>query len=406
MKGESIWHNQTLITICIAEMIYMIGMGFVSPILPKFVQSLGVSPALIGTTVGLLFTVYGIARAVMDIPAGRLSQRFGRRPLLIFGPVLMSLSALGCGLATQYWQLILFRLLQGFGSAAFSVTAIISIGEISTSYNRGQYMSIYFASFLIGSSLGPTFGGFLGEYFGYRVPFFCFAGLALLAAFWGYRRIPETKGLLAIPEDIDNPSNLPKNTWFSNLNFWLVCLVTMFTLVSVIGNQLTLVPILGYERLKLSEGQVGLTLTLVAAMQLILALLAGRLSDRFGRKIIIVPGGIISVLGLLMFTQSYSYGFLLLSALVLGIGRGFGGPIPAAYVADIAPKGSYESFMSVYRTANDIGFVIGAIFLGWLKDIYGLDFPFFLGAGLLLTAIIAFGTLAKETVHRRSSSAS
>jgi MFS family permease len=180
----------------------------------------------------------------------------------------------------------------------------------------------------------------------------------------------------------------------------------MFTLVSVIGNQLTLVPILGYERLKLSEGQVGLTLTLVAAMQLILALLAGRLSDRFGRKIIIVPGGIISVLGLLMFTQSYSYGFLLLSALLLGIGRGFGGPIPAAYVADIAPKGSYESFMSVYRTANDIGFVIGAIFLGWLKDIYGLDFPFFLGAGLLLTAIIAFGTLAKETVHRRSSSAS
>lgn len=117
----------------------------------------------------------------------------------------MTISAIGCGLAIEYWQLVVFRLLQGLSSALFSVAAIIVIVEISTPTNRGQYISLYWGAFLIGCSLGPTLGGF--------------------------------------------------------------------------------------ERLNLREGQVGLTLTLVAAMQFAFVFLAGRLSDKLGRKTIIVPGG-------------------------------------------------------------------------------------------------------------------
>jgi len=146
----------------------------------------------------------------------------------------VTISAIGCGLAIEYWQLVVFRLLQGLGSALFSVAAIIVIVEISTSANRGQYISLYWGAFLIGCSLGPTLGGF--------------------------------------------------------------------------------------ERLNLREGQVGLTLTLVAAMQFAFVFLAGRLSDKLGRKAIIIPGGIITALGLVMLTQSPSYQFFLLSAVVLGVG--------------------------------------------------------------------------------------
>jgi len=223
----------------------------------------------------------------------------------------VTISAIGCGLAIEYWQLVVFRLLQGLGSALFSVAAIIVIVEISTSANRGQYISLYWGAFLIGCSLGPTLGGF--------------------------------------------------------------------------------------ERLNLREGQVGLTLTLVAAMQFAFVFLAGRLSDKLGRKAIIIPGGIITALGLVMLTQSPSYQFFLLSAVVLGVGRGFGGAVPTAYVADIAQSQNYEHTMALYRTVSDIGFIVGPILLGWLKDTRGLDFPFFLGAGLLLGAIILFAALAKET---------
>jgi MFS family permease len=404
MTKDSLWRNKILLALCIGEALLMLGLGFLSPILPKFVQAIGIKPAQIGTMVGLVITVYGIARAAMDLPAGRLAQRWGRRPLLILGPALVTLSALGMGLAIEYWQLVVFRLLQGLGSALFSVAAIVVIGEISTPSNRGQYMSFYWGSLLIGSSLGPTLGGFVGQYLGYRAPFFCFSGLALMATLWNFLRIPETKKgrLLAMSQTLDNPStrNLASNytPLYKNLNFVLICAVTLFTLITLSGNQITLVPLLGYERLGLREGQVGLALTLVAAMQFAFVFLAGRLSDKLGRKTIIVPGGIITALGLLLFIQSSSYGFFLLSAVVLGVGRGFGGAVPTAYVADIASPQNYEHTIALYRTASDIGFVVGPLLLGWLKDTSGLDFPFFFGAGLLLTAIICFAALAKETV--------
>jgi len=135
-------------------------------------------------------------------------------------------------------------------------------------------------------------------------------------------------------------------------------------------------------------------------MQLALVFLVGRLSDKLGRKALIVPGGIVTVLGLLMFTQSTSYRLFLLSALVLGIGRGFGGVIPTAYAADIASPKNYEHTMALYRTMSDLGFVIGPILLGRLKDTSGFDSPFFLSAGLLFGAIILFAILARETVAR------
>lgn len=402
MKKDSPWHNKTLVILCTAELSLAIGFGFLSPILPKFVTALGAAPTQIGTMVGLVMTVYGVARLAMDLPAGKLAQRWGRRPLLILGPALMAAGAIGCGLATEYWQLLAFRSLQGLGSAVFNVTATIVVCEISTLSNRGQYLSLNWGAWLIGASLGPTLGGFVGQYLGYRAPFFCYAGLALLATLWLYSRIPETK---KVQFDLSNPPPQPnsaKKATFSykNLNFVLICIVASLTLLTLSGNQITLIPLLGYERFSLREGQVGLILTLVAVTQCAFVFLAGRLSDKLGRKIIIVPGGIISALALILFTQSYSYHLVLLSAAVLGVGRGFGGPVISAYVADIAPPQDYERTIALYRATRDIGFLAGPILLGWLKDIRGLDFPFFLSAGLLLGAIILFAALADETVSR------
>jgi len=409
MKKDSLWHNKTLLTLCAAELMMAMGFGFVSPIFPKLVTALGAAPTQIGTMVGLAITAYGIARVVMDLPAGKLAHLKGRRPLLILGPALMAIGALGCGLAMEYWQLLAFCLLQGLGSAVYNVACIIVICEISTLSNRGQYLSLDWGAWLIGSSLGPTLGGFVGQYLGYRAPFFCFSFLALLAAMWLYFRMPETQKTQSVdmPQDLGNTPqpNSARKTAFSykNLNFVLICAVGFLILLTLSGNQITLIPLLGYERLSLREGQVGLTLTLVAVMQFAFVFPASKLSDKLGRKIIIVPGGIITVLALILFTQSYSYHLCLLSAAVLGVGRGFSGPVTSAYVADIAPPQNYEHTIALYRTMSDLGFVAGPILLGWLKDTRGLDFPFFLSAGLLLGAIILFAALADETVSRSKS---
>jgi len=104
--------NETLVMLCAGELLFMIGMGFVGPILPVYVQSFGVTAAEIGTKVGLLTGIYGVGRVAIDIPAGHLAHYIGRRPLLIAGSLLVTLTALALGLATNYWQLVVFRFLQ------------------------------------------------------------------------------------------------------------------------------------------------------------------------------------------------------------------------------------------------------------------------------------------------------
>ena len=231
-----------------------------------------------------------------------------------------------------------------------------------------------------------------------KTAFFCFSGLAFLATLWLYLRIPETK------RGATNPGLRVLFTGLKpllgNLNFVLISAVALATLFTLAGTQLTIVPLLGYERFNLTRGQVGLALTLVAIMQLILVLIAGWLSDRFGRKKLIVPGSLIAVLGLVMFALSPSYSFYLTSAVVLGIGRGVGGPVPTAYAADIAPPGNYENTMAIYRLASDSGFILGPIILGLFKDTSGLDLPFFFSALLLFVPVALFGVLAKETIER------
>lgn len=402
--------NEIVFLLCVGELLLAMGLGFLSPILPKFVQSLGVKPEQIGIAVGTAVTAYGIARAGMDLPAGKISRRFGRRILLVGGPALVAVSALGMALATTaYWQLIFWRVLQGAGTASFGVTAIIVLGEISTPVNRGLNISFLWGAFFIGSSLGPGFGGFLGEFFGYRAAFLCYAGLAVLATLWGYLRIPETSSGTAGPpgpsgENRSSPAesrNVSSGTAAYDRNFILISLVAFITMLTVGGTQVTLVPLIGYESLLLREGQVGLSLTVIAAVQLVLTPLAGRLSDLAGRKKMIVAGSLVASLGLYAFVRSGTYWFFLLSALVLGVGRGLSGPVPTAYVVDIAaPKGNYEGILAAFRAISDLGLVIGPVFCGFLMDAGGIPLPVHLTAGMLFLVAVLFGFLGEEPVTR------
>ena len=83
MKKDSLWHNKTLIAVCVEAVVLMMAMGHLTPAIPIFVEALGVEQAHIGLMVGSVIAAYGMARAIMDVPAGTLARRWGRRPLLI-----------------------------------------------------------------------------------------------------------------------------------------------------------------------------------------------------------------------------------------------------------------------------------------------------------------------------------
>jgi multidrug resistance protein len=398
--------NETLTILCIQVALVMLGMGLVSPILPQYGQSFGVSI----TMVGFIITIYGIARIIFDIPTANLTERFGRRPVLIAGPLIQALGSFACGMAGSYWQLIIFRFIQGVGSATLTTSAMIMLADISSPENRGRIMSFYQGSMLLGSGLGPTLGGFAAEYFGLRAPFFALAVLSLLAAVWAYLRIPETRHILeqqVTPQnknDINPSSGISATglkTLLRDVNFMTISIVSFGLFFMRTGSRSELLPLLASDRLGLGSGQIGIAMTLISVFNFLILLVCATLSDRFGRKILITPGVILSAASIAMLSLTSSYWFLILTCIIWGIGTGISGPLPAAYVADVIPRGGYSYGMGLYRAIGDLGFVTGPIILGWMADTRGYSFALLFNSLFLLLAIVIFQLLAKEPSRTR-----
>ncbi|MGI6367541.1 MAG: MFS transporter [Anaerolineae bacterium] len=395
-------HPGILLAMLGQTFVNMLGVGIIGPVLPLYANTFGVSAAM----VGLLISVFGVARIPINVPIGTLAERIGRRPLLFTGPLVIAVAATLSGLATSFGQLIVFRLLQGVGSAFQMVAGMIVVADISTPRDRGRTMSTYQGALLLGTSVGPIIGGFLGERFGFRMPFFAYGALALLAAAWAFFVVPETRGLssaTAAPQALQRTEKRSGLGLLRNRSFLLVSLVSMAIFFTRSGTQNTVLPLLGAERLSMGPEKLGYAFTLIALVNLFTISAAGILCDRYGRKTAIVPSCLLCGLAVLSYALGRNYGHFIASSLLLGLGTGIGGPAPAAYVADLALPGGRGLSMGVFRTVSDVGMVIGPILLGAVSDRFGYAAPLWLN-GLLFVAIgLAFWWLAEETQPRAGS---
>jgi MFS family permease len=391
--------NETLLILCIEGMLMLMGMGQVSPILALYAEQFGINMVL----VGLIITSFAFASVIVDIPAGRIAERLGRRPTLIAGSLVMATGAVGCALAPGYWPFLACRLIQGAGYALYTTTAMIMLADISTVHNRGKNMGWYMGSTWIGYGLGPISGGLIGQYFGLPAVFFVYAFFCVLAAIWAFLRLPETRPSLTrqtIKETGDQPpaigTRLSIKDLLGNPNFILICLIAFCIFFTNNGSRYQILPLLSHDRLGLTPSEIGLAVTVIAMVNIIVLLIIGRVSDKVGRKPMVLPGCILLAVSLVMWVLSTNYQFIILSCVVFGIGIGITGPTPAAYVADILSGQNSSVGMSIFRTACDLGFVVGPVFEGWLADMNGFDFPLIFNAILLFTAALVFQIVAKE----------
>ncbi|MBC7237636.1 MAG: MFS transporter [Chloroflexi bacterium] len=400
--------DRVLIALMGQVFLTMLGISIVGPVMPLYASSFGVSAAMVGS----LVTAFGLARIVMNIPAGGLCERLGRKPLLVAGPLITSLAALLTGLAGEFNQLILWRFVQGLGSSLQTTTAMTVLADISTRETRGRSMSLYQGSLLLGSSFGPTLGGFVAQAWGYRAVFFVYSVLALLAAIWAFNAVRETKG--CSPADT-SPTDRSVSTTevqtspntrnsvlalLSDLGFLLVSAVTLTVFFTRSGGRSTVLPLFGSQRLGLTPGQLGFTFTFISIWNLITLNWSGTLSDKLGRKAVIVPGCLLSGFSLLVFSLSGNYALFLIGAALMGLGTGLAGPAPAAYVADLSKAGRHGLTMGMYRTFGDIGVSVGPILLGWLSDQLGYAFALRTNGLMFIITGLAFGLFARETVKR------
>ncbi|MGB3390881.1 MAG: TCR/Tet family MFS transporter [Pseudaminobacter sp.] len=167
------------------------GIGIIMPVLPTYLQELtGVSISAAAIEGGWLFFVYAAMQFLFAPLIGNLSDRFGRRPILLASVLTFAIDNLICALAWSYWVLFVGRVLAGISGASYS-TAAAFIADVSNDENRAKNFGLLGIAFGVGFVIGPVLGGLLGA-FGPRVPFYAAAVLAFLNFAVGYFLLPET----------------------------------------------------------------------------------------------------------------------------------------------------------------------------------------------------------------------
>ncbi|CAB4636014.1 MAG: MFS transporter [Actinobacteria bacterium] len=164
----------------------LIGFGIVLPILPQYAERFGAGAAVIG----LLSASFSLAQLIFAPVWGKLSDRIGRKPIIIISLFGTAIGSLVTGFAGALWVLFLGRIIDGISGASVSV-AQAAVADISPARQRARYMGLIGAAFGVGFVAGPTIGA-LAALGGPKVPFFVAAAIAAVNALIAIKRLPET----------------------------------------------------------------------------------------------------------------------------------------------------------------------------------------------------------------------
>ncbi len=394
-------NNRVLAWVCVVIAVNQLGFGNIVPVVPLYAKSFGVSEFLVGLTVA----VYGLARFVANMPAGRIADLLGRGWAIAIGGMVTALGNAICGLAGTYSVFLAGRFIGGLGAAMVLTGTQIILTDISTQENRGRVIALYMTVFMFAVGISPLYGGFLADKFGLKVPFYLYAVLGLGVTLLALFRVPETR----IAADGDSHSSAGVQPKFSGQvltllrqpAFLLVSIASFATFFARTGGVFTIVPQRADSTMGLSTSQIGLGLSAISIISLAVAYPSGVVMDRFGRKAVIVPAVLSGGAAMFFFAISSNFVWFVLSCVVWGVSVGLAGAAPTAYAADVAPPGMNAAAMGIFRTLSDSGYFFGPFLLGAIASLASTGSALLVTAGMLLVIGVGFALVAPES-HRIS----
>ena len=406
------YRSITLLSIIVA--LNSFGMGTIAPVLPLFAQQEYHANA---TQVGITIGLFGAGRLVTSLPAGYLSDYFGRKPVMAFGIAANVLGASMVAISFSFWWLTAWRFMSGLGGSVFNTVATVYLRDESTPENRGRLFSTQEMAILSGQTLGPLLGGFMGNAFGLRVPLYAQAVLMAVSFIVILLVLPESRwreqaAARRRPAPAAAASTNVAPAGGRRSAFWRMVFSPAFIVLGLFalmivanrqGARFSVMPLFGKQK-GFGPDQLGLWISLTHFPQFFTTLASGYLSDRFGRKSPIIPAVALVCAGIVAFVWADNLWQLLISGVLLGMGEGLGSPASSVFFADIAPPGLEGVTIGLLRTFGGVGTIAGAMILGWIAD--GAGFPWSLWVDGIMFAASGIGVvlLVRDTHRRRSAS--
>ncbi|MBL8597438.1 MAG: Tet(A)/Tet(B)/Tet(C) family tetracycline efflux MFS transporter [Devosia sp.] len=380
--------NRPLIIILAAVMLDSIGIGLIFPILPKLLEEV-THVANIAPYVGVMFALYAAIQFIFSPVLGVLSDRFGRRPVLLISLAGAAVDYLFMAFAPELWMLVLGRAIAGFTSANMAV-ATAYITDITPEEQRAQRFGLFHAMFGIGFVIGPVLGGLLGDVW-VRAPFIAAAVLNGLNFALALFMLPESRpGRRDTRFDLKALNPLVPLAWAFTLK-GLVPLLLVFFILNFVGNMYgTVWALYGYDAFQWNGLMVGISLAGYGIFHAIVqAVLPGPASKRFGERNALLIGLACECAGLLLMGFA-TQGWVVFAALPLFALGGIGIPAfqsLATRQADADKQGQLQGVMaSIVSLASIFGPLYFAGFYFGIKD-WWPGLIWIIGVGTYLLAI-------------------
>ncbi|MFZ0447241.1 MAG: MFS transporter [Bacillus sp. (in: firmicutes)] len=369
------------------------GVGLVIPLMPTYLKTFGAA----GQALGFIIALMSFAQFIFSPVAGNLSDRHGRKNLIIFGLVVNGLSQIGMGLSTELWMLYLCRFFTGVGSAFIIPPVMAYVADITTKGERGKAMGWIGAAISLGFMIGPGIGGFLSNV-SLHFPFYFAGGATIVAAIMSFLILPSVKPVVqALASKGDN---LFKQMVPSFKTSYFVLLLVVFVFSFGISNfQSTLTMFLTYK-FNYTPSDIAIVMTLGGFVGVIIQGFAiERLFNLFGEMKIILFSllmAAISLYGLLFVSEFY---IILLVATIFATATTLIRPAVNTLISKTAGKeqGYAAGMNNAYMS---LGNMIGPALAGTLFD-WHMNIPFTFGALILLGCFFLTFIWTKKTAAKQ-----
>src|SRR5262245_10274747 len=395
-----------LVIIFITVFIDLVGFGIVIPILPLYAERMHASPAVIG----LLLAAYSAMQFIFAPVLGKLSDRVGRRPVLLASIVGSSIGFLIMGLAGSLWLLFVARIIDGITGGNIS-TAQAYIADITPPEKRSSGMGLIGAAFGLGFILGPAIGGLL-SHVSLGAPFIFAAVLAACNAAGIYFLLPESLSSehRASARERESFIRVIKES-----GHWQLAAITATYFFGTVGFALltAIYPLFTEARLGFDATHNGYIFAYLGVIGAIIqGGLIGRLSKQFGDKSLAVAGTFILTASLFLLPMSSTLMVLLIASTGFAIGNSFVTPTLNAMASRSVNASWQGRVLGVMQSAASLARIIGPVLGGLLlsqQDRSSFNYgraPFWAAGSIMFVALIVAMTLRGSPAQAREGAVS
>jgi len=366
------------------------GVGIVVPLLPVYARSLGAG----GFAIGLIFGAFSLSRVFFLPFFGRLSDRKGRKPLIVPGLLAYTLVSFAFMASSNIAALIAIRFFQGIASAMLLPVIQAYVGDITPPGREGFTMGLFQMSLFFGLSLGPVLGGVINDRFGLDAAFLGMGSLSLLGFLLSMILLPPAR-----EEMVVRRGRAPAQWGRLLRNREIAALfVFRFAYTACIGIIWGFLPVLAAGEFSLTSAAIGFLVMLGILVSGLIHLPMGYAADFLNKKLLVAVGGLLVCAAVLSYAWADSVKALVLASVAFGVGGGICMPALMAAAVTIGDRTeAMGSVMAVLTVAHSFGMLNGSMFAGMMMDLFSLRSAFPLGSALMLTGSVLFLLLSRRS---------